>query len=52
MMMTFSTNAHSVIVLILMFSQTGTNVLSRRNAGSDKPNATIEHLKIMIPTRT
>ena len=47
---TYSINAHPVIAL--MFSQTGTDVLPRRDEGCDKPSATIEPLRIMVPTRT
>ena len=39
-MITYSINAHPVIAL--MFGQTGTDVLPRRDEGSDKPSATIE----------
>ena len=49
-MITYSINAHPVIAL--MFSQTGADVLPRRDEGSDKPSATIEPHRIMIPTRT
>ena len=35
-----------------MFSQTGTDVLPRRDEGSDKPSATIEPHRIIVPTRT
>ena len=49
-MITYSINAHPVIAL--MFSQTGTDVLPRRNEGSDKPSASIEPHSIMVPTRT
>ena len=35
-----------------MFSWTGTDVLPRMNEGSDKPSATIEPRRIMVPTRT
>ena len=49
-MITYSINAHPVIAL--MFSQTGTDVLPRRDEGSDKPSATIEPHRIMVPTRT
>ena len=49
-MITYSINAHPVIAL--MFSQTGTDVLPRREEGSDKPSATIEPHRIMVPTRT
>ena len=49
-MITYSINAHPVIAL--MFSQTGTDVLPRRDEGSDKPSATIEPYRIMVPTRT
>ena len=49
-MITYSINAHPVIALI--FSQTGTDVLPRRDEGSDKPSATIEPHRIMVPTRT
>ena len=48
-MITYSINAHPVIAL--MFSQTGTDVLPRRDEGSDKPSATIEPHRIMVPTR-
>ena len=47
---TYSINAHPVIAL--MFSQTGTDVLPRRDEGSDKPSPTIEPHRIMVPTRT
>jgi hypothetical protein len=49
-MITYSINAHPVIAL--MFSQTGTDVLPQRDEGSDKPSATIEPHRIMVPTRT
>ena len=49
-MITYSINAHPAIAL--MFSQTGTDVLPRRDEGSDKPSATIEPHRIMVPTRT
>ena len=35
-----------------MFSQAGTEVLPRRDEGSDKPSVTIEPHRIMVPTRT
>ena len=35
-----------------MFSQTDTDVLPRRDEGSDKPSATIEPHRIMVPTQT
>ena len=35
-----------------MFSQSGTDVLLRRDEGSGKPCAMIEPNKIMVPTRT
>ena len=37
--------------MALMFSQTGTDVLPRRDEGSDLPSATIEPHRIMVPTR-
>ena len=49
-MITYSINAHPVIAL--MFSQTGTDVLPRRDEGSDKPSGTIELHRIMVPTQT
>ena len=49
-MITYSINAHPVIAL--MFNQTGTDVLPRRDEGSDKPSATIEPHRIMVATRT
>ena len=49
-MITYSINAHPVIAL--MFSQTGTGVLPRRDEGSDKPSATIEPHRIMVQNRT
>ena len=49
-MITYSINAHPVIAL--MFSQNGTDVLPWRDEGSDKPSATIEPHRIMVPTRT
>ena len=49
-MITYSINAHPVIAL--MFSQSGTDVLPWRDEGSDKPRATIEPHRIMVPTRT
>ena len=49
-MITYSINAHPVIAL--MFSQTGTDVLPRRDEGSDKPSATIEPHRIIAPSRT
>ena len=50
-MKTYSINVHPVIAL--MFSQTGTDVLPRRDEGSDKPSATIEpHRIMMVQTRT
>ena len=49
-MITYSINAHPVIAL--MFSQTGTDVLPRRDEGSDRPSVTIEPHRIMVPTRT
>ena len=48
-MITYSSNAYPVIAL--MFSQTGTDVLPLRDEGSDKPSATIEPHRIMVPTR-
>ena len=49
-MITYLINAHPVIAL--MFSQTDTDVLPRRDEGSDKPSATIEPHRIIVPTRT
>ena len=49
-MITYSINAHPAIAL--MFSQTGTDVLPRRDEGSDASRATIEPHRIMVPTRT
>ena len=49
-MITYSINVHPVIAL--MFSQTGTDVLPRRDEGSDKPSATIEPHRILVQTRT
>ena len=39
-------------VIALMFSQTGTDVLPRRDEGSDNPSAKVEPHRIMVPTRT
>ena len=44
-MITHSINAHPVIAL--MFSQTGTDVLPRRDEGPDKLSATISPHRIM-----
>ena len=46
----FSTNAHLVIALI--FSQIGTDVLPRSVEGSKYTSATIESHGIMVPTRS
>ena len=46
-MITYSINVHPVVAL--MFSRTGTNVLPLRDEGSDKPSATIEPHRIMVP---
>ena len=42
----YSINVHPVIAL--MVSQTGTDVLPRRDERSDKPNAMIEPHRIMV----
>ena len=48
-MITYSINAYPVV--ILMFSQTGTDLLPLRDEGSDKPSATIEpHRKSDVVT--
>ena len=46
----FSIKPHPVIAL--MFSQTDTAVLSRRDEGSDKPSVMIKSHRIMISTQT
>ena len=49
-MITYSIFAHQVTALL--FSQTGTDLLPRRNGDLDKPSATINPYKIMVLTRT
>ena len=53
-MITYSINVHMIVhpVLVLMSSQTGTDVPPRRVEGSDKPRATIKPHRIIIPTQT
>ena len=47
-MITYAVNAHPVVAL--MFTQTVTVVRLRMDEDSDKPSATIEPHRIMVPT--